>query len=168
MNCRLAKKWLIRGTDHLTPEEMHRLDAHLKACFRCKEKAESTQMLEQSIQTFRKDSVPDEIIENFDIQVMAQLERIRHSPGIRRSRVVARQPRWAWAIPAISIVFVISILIGTRTWRDNRSPEASLLTDTAIHSAQIDGKDAQISIFEINDPQMTFIWLESPNSENGG
>ena len=68
---------------------------------------------------------------------------------------------FAWGLSAIAAAGICLVLVFIKPIRkqaNNSTPPLGII----IESAQIDGQDASISIFESDEPKMTFIWLDSP------
>ena len=114
--------------------------------------------------------IPEEVTENFWEDVYFKMVS---DPGTRRSRPArlfsTPRPVLLWSVLCVVILCLgIVYLIST----DRKSLQTPLLDKSSfqitIQSATIQGKNAGISIFRMEDPEMTFLWLEPNEPLNGG
>lgn len=166
MHCRKIREWLVKEPESLSGHQREELSNHLKTCDKCDLAFQNLAHLKNEIRRAKETSVPQELILDIwhNVRLNIEKEPISVKPKFRSHSIAA------WGIPSFAVLCILFIFLLIKPW-NALSPENDLKPpslDVAIESAQIDGKSAQISIFEIKDPEMTFIWLDKNETDNGG
>ncbi len=171
MNCSKARKWLIKKSKSISHAQRAKLDRHIEMCDTCQQVSRSLDKLEEGIHSAKWLTVPNETTQDMwqhvSLHLKTESESKQHQTPTTRSY---RTPWVSWGVPSFAAVCILCLFLLTKPWRFLASNEkhVSSSLDVTIESAQIDGKAAQISIFEIKNPEMTFIWLDRVTSDNGG
>lgn len=171
MHCRKIREWLVKEPESLSGHQREELSNHLKTCDKCNLAFQHLANLKNEIRRAKETSVPQELIQDIwqNVRLNIEKEPILVKPKFR-SLQFRRHPLAAWGIPSFAVLCILFIFLLIKPW-NALSPENDLKPtslDVAIESAQINGKPAQISIFEIRNPDMTFIWLDKNETNNGG
>jgi len=169
LRCKKIQKWLVKEPQVLSNWKKNQINLHLKTCKKCRFISQKLSDLANELRSAKEESVPSEITEKIWQEVRTRIKDEPKSEKIRRIRS-ERHPSIAWGIPSFALVCLLLIFLMLKPWTfwspENDFNPSSI--DVAIESAEIDGKNAQISIFEMSDPDMTFIWLEKTEVQNGG
>ena len=164
MHCRKVKKLMTQDRDSLNEAQNNQMMKHIEHCPKCREKYERLDHFDDALIASKIQKIPQGISEGL-------WESVRKELTAEPSRIPANQhpkkhrprPALIWGIPSIATACIIILIIWFRflpsVQNEQQSDEIGLL-NVAIYSAQIDGKDAQVSIFQTNDPEMTFVWLD--------
>ena len=163
MRCNKIRAWIIREPETLSERQKSRLARHLDACEECKHASEHIVRLNRAVELSRRVNIPRHITtglwENVKEKIAEELQTKARTrvPSKRVSRL-----SWSWAIPSLAVVCVIVFLALFRPWQTSSRITRidSGVFDIAVYSAEIDGQDAQVSIFHTDNPEMTFIWLD--------
>lgn len=169
MHCKKIRKWLLKEPQVLPNWKKNQIDLHLKTCKKCRFVSQKLSDLANELRAAKEESVPSEVTEKIWQEVRTRIKDEPKSEKILRIRF-ERHPSIAWVIPSFAVVCLLLIFLMLKPWTfwapENDFGPSSI--DVAIESAEIDGQNAQISIFEMNNPDMTFIWLEKTEVHNGG
>lgn len=171
MHCRKIRKWLVKEPDTLSGYQREALSTHLKTCDQCNLASRYLVQLKDEIQRTKETSIPQELIQDIWQNVRLNIEKEPISTkSTSRNLQYRRHSLSAWGIPSFAVLCILLIFLLLEPW-NALSPEDDLKSSSlnvTIESAQIDGRPAQISIFEIKNPDMTFIWLDKNETDNGG
>ena len=171
MHCRKIREWLIKQPETISKNQKNKLTAHLRTCEKCRLASQYLAHLEKEIQTAKETGIPLKITENIWQNVRhgieTKLKSVKQKTSSLRSR---RRPLIVWGIPSIVGVGLLILVLLTKPWYETSSNESfdPSPIDVVIESAEIDGQNALISIFEVKNPDMTFIWLYKSETDNGG
>jgi hypothetical protein len=135
---------------------------HIQECARCRQKYEQQVRFNQAISASQHRKVPNHITDGFWDSVRAEI--VVESSEVTAVHLPKRcwRPALIWGIPSFAAACLIAffIFMKTQPFPERRSYTDSTLLDVAVYSAQIDGQDAQVSIFHTSNPEMTFVWLD--------
>lgn len=114
-------------------------------------------------------AVPDSARSGIWEKVRVRIEGKKPAHG-KTTIFGGNRPRQAltWGIPSLAAVSLLVIFIVNALNDPAKSGISTVQSRVNVESAQIEGQDAEVSIFESTDPEMTFIWLNKPESINGG
>ena len=163
MQCHKIRTWIIREPETLSERQKRRIARHLDACKECKQASEQILQLNRAVERSRRETIPRHIATGLWENVKDQLgEESQTTVPSRISSKRVSRPVWSWAIPSPAAVCVIVFLALLRSWQTSSHVMRidSAAFDIAVYSAEIDGQDAQVSIFHTDNPKMTFIWLD--------
>ena len=162
MNCRKYRNMLIRGTENIPAQQRERLCRHLRICETCRMRAERLESLAGKIRDSRHVAIPMHACMDLWESIRPGLKDVK-SIGPVRPPLYKYRIRLALGIPSLAVLTLLvwfSVNRLTSNRRDLR-PVPAAESNVAIESATLNGKEAIISIFEINNPSMTFIWLDN-------
>ena len=171
MRCRKSQKWLLKDPEALSHIERDLLTEHIKTCDKCRATSRHLCRLADELQDAEAILIPPRVAEHLWLTVRRQIEDGREMIERKaQSRRMQSRRILSWAIPSFSAVCILFVLLMTKPWSVSPSGENpnSASVDVAVESAEIDGQSAQISIFEMHDPDMIFIWLDKNETLNGG
>jgi len=172
MICRTARQLLAQGPEHLTMRRKNRLEHHLESCPKCRKAEESLNLFARELLCARKITLPEEMSSTLWPSVFAQIHATHvesaHSLRKRRYRLKVRFPVWVY--PSLATACALAIIFLMHPWRKELIPvpTSACWTTSTVQHAEIDGRHARVSIFQTDNPNMTFIWLEENNEINGG
>ena len=163
MRCHTIRTWLIREPETLSERQKRQITGHLDACEKCKHASEHILRLNRAVERFRRETIPHHIATGLWENVKNELvEEVQTTVPSRIPSKRVSRPVWSWAIPSLAAFCVVVFVALFRIWqtssRATRFDSAAL--DIAVYSAEIDGQNAQVSIFHTDNPEMTFIWLD--------
>jgi anti-sigma factor RsiW len=163
MRCHTIRTWIARNPETLSERQKRRIAVHLDTCEECKHASEHILRLNQAVERFKRETIPPHIATGLWKNVKNELvEGLQTTVSSRIPSKRVSRPVWSWAIPSLAAVCVIVFFALFRIWQT--SPRVtrvdSAVFDIAVYSAEIDGHDAQVSIFHTDNPEMTFIWLD--------
>jgi hypothetical protein len=173
MKCKKARKWLMSESSALTHAQRVKLDQHVQNCEPCRLASRLLDDLQREIQSAKRIGVPQDMTRDIWQNVRLNIDidpKSKHDIGKARVYKPRKTSNLAWGIPALAAVCFLFLMLWIKPLKilwPNKGLVPSTL-DVTIESAQIDGQAAQISIFEIKDPEMTFIWLDRVVNDNGG
>jgi hypothetical protein len=162
MRCHRAKKliylWLEQDLDQTEKGDL--LD-HLRSCRACRlewEEAKTSHLLWKD--TLLGEDLPQiseqEFVEGVKKRIEEQKEPVREKP--ERPKVFSfldTHKKFAYAVVAVILVSV------SLWWRISSKVEEKIpKKDVVVHSAFINERKATFSIFESEDENIVFIWLE--------
>jgi len=163
VRCHTIRTWITRGPETLSERQKRQIAGHLNTCEKCKHASEYILRLSRAVERFKRETIPPHIAtglwENVKNELVEDLQ-ITVSSRIPSKRVSG--PVWSWAIPSLAAICVIVFVALFRIWQTSSRVTRvdSAVFDIAVYSAEIDGHDAQVSIFHTDNPEMTFIWLD--------
>jgi len=162
MRCHKAKKlvylWL---EEDLGQKDREDLLEHLRSCTACRlewEEAKRTHLLWKA--TLLEERLPQisevEFIEGIKKRIEKQKEPVKEAP--ERPKVIsflAAHRKFAYAA-VVAILTFLSLWFGVFSKVEKKIPKR----DVVVHSAFINEEKATFSIFELEDQNIVFIWLE--------
>lgn len=160
---RRLKQEILSHTDSL-PETMVE---HVSQCQSCRNATHAAWNLDNTIRAQQNLDPPIEVTEGFWEAVRRGIASTPSSPVSRPAGIKAiftPRPAWIYQGIAVAVAVMIGIIIIKPILIHKPSPPLTV----SIESATIDGNPANISIFQLKEPEMTFIWLDSQEQENGG
>ncbi len=166
MHCRKIKKWLLKNPESLSSLQHKRLDDHIKNCKKCAEEYKALSDMKELLPDLKNQSIPSRVTENFwgNIHASIQSDVVPGASHPRRNTTQGNSWR-SWAIPSLAGLCILLIFL-LKPWgpaiKINQAGDTIGIT---IESAEIDGQTANIAVFEMTDPNMTFIWLEAQTIE---
>lgn len=166
--CRRVRAWSVQDPARCGTDRIRKIQDHSRVCPACRRFVEESRRVDEDIHRAKQIHVPDHLLPEFWEEVH---RKISTPPETTRKHgkpiTFSGRPILVWGIPSVVLACILFFLF----LLPNRHPvhlEEGSAIFVSVHSATIEGRDARISIFETEDPEMTFLWLETDESINGG
>ena len=170
MNCKKIKMYLIRDSKTLSKRQLKTMEKHLQHCRECQHLAHRLANLSDSLKKLRNIQAPshihDDLWKNVRNRLIQELHPAREYPLKKWCSF-----RWkvSWGIPVTAAVCTIILIMIFKPWTQlSKTNGQNHSLAVTIESVEIDNREANVSVFEIQNPDMTFIWLEKSDNSNGG
>ena len=151
MRCQTIRKWLSKDPEDLTPQQKDQLTAHLKSCKECSRIDQRLEGLAKALQSFREEKIPPKLTEDLWPSIHDRI-RVERKPTKEKSPSARPKirPAFAWGISSLTILSLLLWMTWTQPWKYPSTEMDTHLAsiDVVVESAQIDGEDAQIAVFE--------------------
>jgi len=134
-----------------------RLRGHIERCENCRRSLASPE--EARAATLAKDELPG--ARDFWPRFVFELQ---HEQSAGQGLRPAFRRRWAIAAAGVLVAALGGLLI---LWPPQRRPQAGPLVKLRIDSVTIYGQPAQAFVFQTQDADSTFVWVEKQNSNQG-
>lgn len=170
LNCKKIKTYLIRDSKTLSKRQQKIMEKHLQHCRECQYSAHHLANLSDSLKKLKNIQAPshmlDDLWKNVRNRLIQELHPAKEYP-LKKWYDFRRKV--SWGIPVTAAVCTIILIMIFKPWTQLSKPNAqNHYLAVTIESVEIDNREADVSVFEIQNPDMTFIWLEKSDNSNGG
>jgi len=166
--CRRVRHWAAFDPNDLDARRRRTIQEHIESCSECMDFIEESQRIDEKLLGAQHVEVPGPVLTGF-------WEGVYHKISVRHEAVYRSQKRsvypirslLVWGIPSMVVCTLLFLLILSGK-QPSFDPLEGFADQVSVQSATIEGKDARISIFRTEEPEMTFLWFETDETINGG